>query len=111
MSSKSRPEDGPHDDAAPTGDSRARVMSHWKMNAAYLSGQAVPFAQSVSWLVRYRGSWWVVFEHGWLCITDDLVEADIETCASRLTKAPGDSTHEVGTRAACGKRDSGKAGP
>jgi hypothetical protein len=111
MSSKSRPEDGPHDDAAPAGDSRARVLSHWKMNAAYLSGQAVPFAQSVSWLVRYRGSWWVVFEGGWLCITDDLVEVDIETCASRLTKDPGDTAHEGGVQKACRRQDSGEHDP
>ena len=96
MSGKSRPEDGPHEDAAPAGDSRARVMSHWEMNTAYLSGLAVLLAQSVSWLVRYQGSWWVVFEGGWLRITDDLVEADIDTCASRLIKGPGDTTHEGG---------------
>jgi hypothetical protein len=111
MTGKSRPEDGPHNDAAPTGDSRARVMSHWEMNAAYLSGQAVPLAQSVSWLVRHQGSWWVVFERGWLRITDDLVEADIDTCASRLTKAPGDIAREGGAQAACGQRDSGEPGP
>jgi hypothetical protein len=96
MTGKSRPEDGPHDDAAPTGDSQARVMSHWEMNAAYLSGLAVPLAQSVSWLVRYRESWWVVFEGGWLRITDDLVEADIDACTSRLTEAGGDLTREAG---------------
>jgi len=49
--------------------------------AAYLSGRAVPLAQSVSWLVRYQGSWWVAYEGGWLRVTDDLVAADIDTCA------------------------------
>jgi len=52
------------------------------MNAAYLSGRAVPLAQSVSWLVRYQDSWWVVYEHGWLRVTDDLLEADIDACAA-----------------------------
>ena len=65
-------------------------MSHWEMNAAYLSGQAVPLAQSVSWLVRYQESWWVVYEHGWLRVTDDLLKADIDVCASRSTQTAGD---------------------
>jgi len=54
-------------------------MSHGEMNTAYLSGEAVPLSQSVSWLVRYQRSWWVVYEGGWLRITDDLVEADIDS--------------------------------
>ncbi len=52
------------------------------MNTAYLSGQAVPLAQSASWLVRCQGSWWVVYEGGWLRVTEDLVEADIDSCAA-----------------------------
>ena len=44
------PEDRAHDDAARSEDEQALVMSHREMNAAYLSGQAVPLAQSVSWL-------------------------------------------------------------
>ena len=51
-------------------------------------GRAVPLAQSVSWLVRYQGSWWVVYERGWLRITDELVEDDIDTCPSRASE-PG----------------------
>jgi hypothetical protein len=84
------------DDAAPAKDSWARFMSHHEMNVAYLSGLAVPLAQSVSWLVRYQGSWWVVYEGGWLRITDDLVEADIDSCHSRLTEAAGAANREVG---------------
>jgi hypothetical protein len=71
-----------HDDAVRAEDSRVRFMSHGEMNTAYLSGQAVPLAQSVSWLVRYQGSWWVVYESGWLRVTEDLVEADIDSCAA-----------------------------
>ena len=85
MTGESRPEDGSCDDVAPARGAQALAIGHGEMNAAYLSGQAVPLAQSVSWLVRYQGSWWVVYEHGWLRVTDDLVEADIDTCASRLT--------------------------
>jgi hypothetical protein len=59
------------------------------MNDAYLSGQATPLAQTVSWLVRYQESWWVVYEHGWLRVTDDLVEADIDASVPLLTEARG----------------------
>jgi hypothetical protein len=78
------PEGRAHGDAARSEDEQARVMSHGEMNAAYLSGQAVPLAQSISWLVRYQGSWWVVYERGWLRVTDDLVAADMDSSASRL---------------------------
>lgn len=74
-------------------------MSHGEMNAAYLSGRAVPLAQSVSWLVRYQESWWVVYEGGWLRVTDDLVAADIDSCASGLTESAGDTAREVGLHA------------
>jgi hypothetical protein len=59
MIEESRPEDRLHDDAARAEDSQARVMSHGEMNIAYLSGHAVPLAQSVSWLVAAgdRGGW------------------------------------------------------
>jgi hypothetical protein len=70
------------------------------MNTAYLSGQAVPLAQSVSWLVRYQGSWWVVYEGGWLRINDNLVEADVDSCASMLTDAAEDVAREADTLAA-----------
>jgi len=82
----SGPEDRSHKDAARAEDSQARVMSHGEMNTAYLSGEAVPLAQSVSWLVRYQGSWWVVYERGWLRVTNDLVEADIDSCAAIADK-------------------------
>jgi len=79
-------------------------MSHAEMNAAYLSGRAVPLAQSVSWLVRYQESWWVVYEQGWLRVTDDLVAADIDSCASRLADAPGNAVREADISAADGRR-------
>jgi hypothetical protein len=85
-------------------------MSHGEMNIAYLSRLAVPLAQSVSWLVRCQGSWWVVYERGWLRITDDLIEADISTCASRMTEAAGDATREADIRAADGPPGTGEPG-
>jgi hypothetical protein len=105
-----RPEDRSHGDAARSEDALARVMSHGEMNTAYLSGLAVPLAQSVSWLVRYQGSWWVVYERGWLRVTDDLVEADIDTCASQLSGAAGDLTREADIDAAGGPGGPGEPG-
>jgi hypothetical protein len=108
MIDESHPEDHSHDDATRSEASQARVMSHGEMNAAYLSGSAVPLAQSVSWLVRYQGSWWVVYERGWLRITDDLVEADVDTCASQLADAAGDAAQEADIQEAHGRPVSGE---
>lgn len=83
MTAESCPEGRSCRDAASAGDGQALAMSHGEMNAAYLSGRAVPLAQSVSWLVRYQDSWWVVYERGWLRVTDGLAEADIDACATR----------------------------
>ena len=57
------------------------------MNAAYDSGAAVPLGQSVSWLVRYRDAWWVVYERDWLRIADEITAADLDQAAARLTQA------------------------
>ena len=60
-------------------------ISHADMNTAHADGDATPLAASISWLTRYRDAWWVVYEGGWLRITDDLTAADIESCAIRLS--------------------------
>jgi hypothetical protein len=82
MTGEFRPGGPSRGDATRAEGTQARAMSHGEMNTAYLSGEAVPLAQSVSWLVRYHGSWWVVYERGWLRVTNDLVEADIDSCAA-----------------------------
>jgi hypothetical protein len=58
-------------------DQRLEV-SHAEMNAAHDSGEAIPFTETIPWLVRYDNSWWVVYDHGWLRITDDLTAADLD---------------------------------
>jgi hypothetical protein len=63
------------------------AVTHAEMNAAYDSGEAVPLGQSVSWLVRYRDAWWVVYERGWLRIADEITAADLDQAAARLTRA------------------------
>jgi hypothetical protein len=110
MTAESCPEDHSRDGAAPVRNKQTLVISHGEMNDAYLSGRAVPLAQSVSWLVRYQGCWWVVYERGWLRVTDDLVEADIDTCASLLTDAVGNTAREVHICAAGSPPDPGEPG-
>jgi hypothetical protein len=68
---------------APAGD-RVLEISHAQMDAAHNNREAIPFAQSVPWLVRYDGSWWVVYERGWLRITDELTATDIDHRAAQL---------------------------
>jgi hypothetical protein len=57
------------------------------MNAAYDQGHAVPLAAAMAWLVRYSGSWWVVYERGWLRVTDTATAEDLDEAAARLAKA------------------------
>jgi hypothetical protein len=61
------------------------VISHAEMDAAYDTGDAVLLAPSVSWLVRYQDAWWVIYEGGWLRITDELTAGDIDNCAARIS--------------------------
>ena len=53
-------------------------ITHAEMNVAHVSGEAVPFTDTIPWLVRYDHSWWVVHDHGWLRITDTLTAADLD---------------------------------
>jgi hypothetical protein len=68
-------------------DDRVVEISHEQMDAAHNEGEAIPFAQSVPWLVRYDGSWWVVYERGWLRITDELTATDIDQRVAQLPEA------------------------
>ena len=64
-------------------------ITHAQMDAAHETGEAVPFSQTVPWLVRHDGSWWVVYERGWLRITDELTAVDID---QRAAEMPGEAT-------------------
>jgi hypothetical protein len=68
------------------------------VNAAYDSGEAVPLGQSVSWLVRYRDAWWVVYERDWLRIADDTTAADLDQAAARLTQAETAAARDTAPR-------------
>jgi hypothetical protein len=62
------------------------AVSHTKMNAAYEAGDAIPLGASMAWLVRYRDAWWVVYERGWLRVTDTDTADDLDQAAARLAK-------------------------
>jgi hypothetical protein len=96
-----QPEDSRSDTAsmpsAPedTTDQIPLAVTHAEMNAAYDSGEAVPLGQSVSWLVRYREAWWVVYERGWLRIADEITAADLDQAAARLARAAAEVARDT----------------
>lgn len=68
--------------ATPTAAQRLEI-THAEMNAAHTSDAAIPFTETIPWLVRYDNSWWVVHDHGWLRITDTLTATDLDTRADK----------------------------
>jgi hypothetical protein len=64
-------------------EDRRLELTHAEMNAAHDSGVAVPFTETIPWLVRYDNSWWVVHDRGWLRITDTLTATDLDTRAEK----------------------------
>jgi hypothetical protein len=74
------------------------AVAHAEMNAAYDTGEAVPLGQSISWLVRYRDAWWVVYERGWLRVADDITSAELDQVAARLGQAEAATTRAVPPR-------------
>ena len=63
------------------------AVTHATMNAAYDNGEAVPLAAAMAWLTRYQDSWWVVYERGWLRVTDIATAQDLDQAAARLANA------------------------
>jgi hypothetical protein len=74
-------QDLPEQDHLPT------VITHAAMNAAFDAGTAALLSVAVAWLVRHRDAWWVVYEHGWLRITDAATVKDLDQAAIRLAEA------------------------
>jgi hypothetical protein len=93
-----QPEDSGHD--APAQDDLPLAVTHAAMNAAFDKQQAVPLSVSVAWLVRYREAWWVVYERGWLRITDTVTAEDLDQAAARLLQAESAATDDAGTSGA-----------
>lgn len=74
-------QDLPGQDHLPT------VITHAAMNAAFDEGTAALLSAAVGWLARHREAWWVVYEHGWLRITDAATAQDLDQAAARLAQA------------------------
>lgn len=97
-------------EAGPVADADIPLaITHADMNAAHECGVAVPLAQSIPWLVRYRDAWWVVYEQGWLRVIDDLAGTDLNQLSARLARAEAaadrDAAIDGGSRALRGGRD------
>jgi len=93
-----QPEDSGRD--APAQDDLPLAVTHAAMNTAFDKQQAVPLSMSVAWLVRYREAWWVVYERGWLRITDTATTEDLDQAAARLLRAESAATDDPGTSGA-----------
>jgi hypothetical protein len=73
-------------------------MSHTAMNTAFDQQAAIPLSPSATWLVRYDSAWWVVYERGWLRITDPVTAEDLDQVAARLAEASSAAAdHDHGT--------------
>jgi hypothetical protein len=81
-----QPESSGHDAPAPE-------ITHAAMNAAFDEGAATLLSGAVNWVVRYREAWWVVYEHGWLRITDAATAQDLDQAAGRLAQAEAAAKH------------------
>jgi hypothetical protein len=88
----------PHDE--PASASLPLELTHAQMNAACDRGQAVPFAQAIGWLARYRDAWWVVYEGGWLRITDTATTRNLDQRAAQMTEADTHAARQAAIRTA-----------
>jgi hypothetical protein len=62
-------------------------LSHAAMNLAYRDGLSTLFGLTVPWIMRYQDSWWVLYEGGWLRITDQPTAADLDRLAVQMSQA------------------------
>jgi hypothetical protein len=67
-------------------------LSHDEMRRAYDQGSASLLSGEIDGIIHHSNTWWVVYERGWLRITDEHVLADLDQAAERLAVEPeGDS--------------------
>lgn len=86
-----QPEDPDHD--PPARGHPPTAITHGAMSAAFDEGAANLLSGAVNWVVRYCDAWWVVYEHGWLRITDSATAADLDQAARRLAQAEEAAKH------------------
>lgn len=63
------------------------ITGHAEMDTAFERGVAVPVSQSIGWLMRYRGAWWVIFEKGWLRVIKGPIADTIDRLHPRIAAA------------------------
>ena len=80
-----QPQDPGHDGAAD--NQLPTAMTHAAMNSAFDAGAALLLSEAVNWVVRHRDAWWVVYENGWLRITDAATAEDLDQASCRLAEA------------------------
>jgi hypothetical protein len=104
MAHRNQPGGSEPADAAPAvAEENAGVpleISHARMDAAYDTGEAVPLGETVPWLVRYHSAWWVIYEGGWLRVTDALLAADLDHRAAQMTEADASAARSAAIREA-----------
>jgi hypothetical protein len=60
------------------------ITGHAEMDTAFERGVAIPVSQSIGWLMRYRGAWWVIFEEGWLRVVKGPIADTIDRLHPRI---------------------------
>jgi hypothetical protein len=99
MSSRAR--DAHNDPAAAPAATGAPVeLTHAQMNAAYDKGLAAPFAQAIPWLIRCQDAWWVLYEGGWLRVTDQPTAENLDQRAAQMTDADVQAARDAAIRGA-----------
>jgi hypothetical protein len=69
------------------------AMSHIAMDTALEHGEVTALGPGLSWIARYQDAWWVIYEHGWLRITDAAAAEDLDQAAVRLAQAEAATKH------------------
>lgn len=70
-------------------------LTHTEMALAQDNGHATPLSRVFTWMMRYRGSWWIDYEHGWLRVTDHDTTAELDDVAARLAIADTTTGHNA----------------
>lgn len=71
------------------------ILSHGEMNTAIEHGTAFPVTSATGWLMRYRDSWWVIYEDGWLRLITSTVTDRLDRLYPRLAEAEAQAAAEA----------------
>ncbi len=76
-----------------------QILSHAEMNTAHEQGLVQPLAQTVGYVVTYRGAWWICYEGGWIRADPELAAA-LDAEAERITAQDAIIARNAAIRAA-----------